>query len=539
MLNSPEKIYTEYKQGVAFKSSIGRRGLFEQNKINERFYVGDQWHGAAVGGERPLVRHNVVRRIGDYKIAQLSAEPIDISFSAEGVSQNQAVRRAVADERKRMAEKGGSIFAPITSSNETALTVSALNSYHKTTAHRVGLDGILAQALRDAYITGTGIVYTYYDPDIKTGLFADETGGTPIFGDIVCQRLRVEEVCFGDPSVTEVQEQPYIIISARRRASELAAEAERFGAPLTHIERLKAKGEEKITVFTKLYKAVEGDKRVVYAVRATEDAIVRPDFSTRISSYPISVFSWEQREGCIYGDSEITYIIPNQIAINRMITAGVWSAMSSGMPLMVVNGDLVGGEISNEPGQVIKVYGNAEEISSAVSYVNPPDHSAGYNEAVNNLITNTLTQCGANEAFLGDLDADNYSAIVELRQAAATYLEPIKKRYYRFVEDISLIWADMFFALYGKRCLKITDEHGVWYFPFDAERYSSLVLSVTVSATESITRSQREGIAALGKLLEQGAITPAQYVKRLPEWMLPDSKGLLEELEKEAKYERI
>ena len=266
---------------------------------------------------------------------------------------------------------------------------------------------------------------------------------------------------------------------------------------------------------------------------------MRPEFSTGISSYPLSIFCWEQREGCVYGDSEVTHIIPNQIAINRMITAGVWSTMSSGMPLMVVNGDLVGGEITNEPGQIIKVYGAPEEISSAIRFVNPSDNAAGYSEAVNNLITNTLTQCGASEAFLGDLDADNYSAIVELREAAATYLQPLKNRYFRFVENIYLVWADFFFKMYGKRCLKIVDKNGVWYFPFDGEKYSSLVLSVKVTAREGMNSSRREEQAILKALLEQGAITPLQYIKRLPAGALTDMAELIKELEKEGNNERI
>ena len=44
-----------------------------------------------------------------------------------------------------------------------------------------------------------------------------------------------------------------------------------------------------------------------------------------------------------------------------MITSGVWSAMSTGMPTLVVNGDIVDGEITNDPGQIIKVYGDLDK----------------------------------------------------------------------------------------------------------------------------------------------------------------------------------
>ena len=51
----PEQIFEEYETGRTFKSGLGRKGLYEQGKINERFYIGDQWHGARCGNDRPLV----------------------------------------------------------------------------------------------------------------------------------------------------------------------------------------------------------------------------------------------------------------------------------------------------------------------------------------------------------------------------------------------------------------------------------------------------------------------------------------------------
>ena len=87
---SPENIFLEYEAARRYKASLGKHGLFEQNRINERFYVGDQWHGAAVGKERPLVSHNIIKRIGDYKIAELLATPISVKYSAEGTAQSTA-----------------------------------------------------------------------------------------------------------------------------------------------------------------------------------------------------------------------------------------------------------------------------------------------------------------------------------------------------------------------------------------------------------------------------------------------------------------
>ncbi len=541
MNHSPQRIFSEYITARNFKQSLGKKGLYEQNRINERFFVGDQWSGTAVG-ERPLVRHNVIKRIGDYKISQLLAGELAVNYTAEGFSQSTAVLKEIEGERSRLSAADNSVYAPLTSPNEVGLMISALNSYRNTTAERVGLNMTVDKALRDAYIRGTGAVYTYFDPDIKTGLFADKRGGRPIMGDIMCEAIKIEDIYFADPTLCDLQKQPYIILTQEKRAGDIAAEAARYGAARAIVSRIAEKSDRKLTLFTKLYKVkTSAGETKVFAVKTTEQEVIRPEFCLNIPLYPLSIFTWERREGCIYGDSEITYLIPNQIAINRLITAGVWSAMSSGMPLMVVNGDLVTGEITNEPGQIIKAYGSAEELDSAVSYVAPPDCAVAYRDTVNDLIYNTLTQSGANEAALGDMRATNTSAIIELREASARHLMPLKNRYYSFIEDISLIWAEFFFSCYGKRALRITDKNGVWYFPFDASKYRSLILSVKVTAGEAVTRSEKERVATLGALLERGAITPLQYLKRLPGGLIPDLTALINELEgrQEMKDERI
>ena len=535
MDNSPEKIFNEYRDAAAFKAGLGKKGLYEQSRINERFFVGDQWYGANCGNDRPLVRHNVIKRIGEFKMAHLNSAKIDVNYTAEGVFNTVDSQEKVKAEREMLSKKGISVYAPISSENETGLILSALNSHFEQTAARTKLSSVLEDALRNAYISGTGIVYTYFDNQISTGLFADKIGGTAIMGDVAVQALRVENVYFGDPNCTDVQSQPYIIIAEKQDVERVRAEAVKYGLPEDLSYRITAEQSGKTTLLTKLFKAKDGQgKTRVYAVKVCEGVTVRGPWDIGITKYPLSVFSWEKRDNLIYGDSEITYLIPNQIAINRMITASVWSAMTTGMPLMVVNGDAVSGELTNDPGQIIKVYGNSEEISSAVNFVSPPDYSAGYNDAVTLLISNTLTQCGANDAALGDVNPDNTSAIIELREAAALPLATLKNRYFAFVEDIALVWLEFFMKMYGKRSLKILDENGVWYLPFDAKRYENLVFNVSASAIEEVSKGESESLAILSSLFEKGAITARQYISRLPKGIIPDAKKLLAELKEEA-----
>jgi len=80
--NTPKQIFKQFEAGVSYKGDMGEKGLYEQSKRNERFYVGDQWHGAKCGSDRPLVRHNVIKRIGDYKQSFIVSAPVSVSFSA-------------------------------------------------------------------------------------------------------------------------------------------------------------------------------------------------------------------------------------------------------------------------------------------------------------------------------------------------------------------------------------------------------------------------------------------------------------------------
>ena len=78
-------IWAEYEAGQQYKNGIGDKGIHDQARINERFFVGDQWHGVNAGNEKPLTRRNIIKRIGEYKMATIGSAPIAVNYSAEGV----------------------------------------------------------------------------------------------------------------------------------------------------------------------------------------------------------------------------------------------------------------------------------------------------------------------------------------------------------------------------------------------------------------------------------------------------------------------
>jgi hypothetical protein len=269
----------------------------------------------------------------------------------------------------------------------------------------------------------------------------------------------------------------------------------------------------------------------VKGLQTCKSVVIRKEWDLGVRLYPIASFMWQRRKNCAYGDSEITNLIPNQIAINRMLTASVWAVMMMGIPMTVVNGDVVHDEITNDPGQVLRVYGSAEEVQSAVRYVNPPQFSPKFDENIQSLISNTLAQSGANDAALGDMRPENTSAIIAVREAATMPMQMVQNRFYSFVEDVARIWAEFWIAKYGKRQLKIEDEDGVWYMPFDGDEYRETVVTAKIDVGAAGLWSESQAIATLDNLLAAQVITPLQYLQRLPGGIVPNVQGLIREMQ--------
>ena len=499
----PKAVFNEYKKGNEYKASIGEKGIFEQSKINERFYVGDQWYGAQCGNDRPLVRNNIIKRIADYKLSAITSAPIAVNYSAEGVPDNTGMQEQVDEYRQGI--KDGEDFVDGTDEAEISLITSVLSDYFRTTAERVKFDFKKEQALRNAYISGTGIAYTFWDADINTGLYADIAKTMHIKGDIEFEVLDVENVCFGDPNCDNVQKQPFIIISQRVDVNEVRREARRNRISAEDVENIKPDGADsyevnagdrgeqeptdskRVTVLTKFYKEWnnEGTAYKVMAVKCCEKSYVRRPWDTGLTLYPLAKMCWQNRHSSVYGESEITHLIPNQIAINRATSAGIWGLMKSGMPMTIINGDTIQDDITNNPGEVIKVFGTVEDVAGAVRHVNPPAFGSQYINMINDLLSNTLSSAGANDAALGDIRPDNAAAIIQSREASLQPMQLYQNAFYSFIEDIARIWADFWLHLYGDRRLRVEDKDGVFYAPFHAKRYEKLMLTARIDVGSS------------------------------------------------------
>lgn len=553
MKNNPSSVAATFVKITEFMNGIGRKGIGLQSAINERFFIGDQWYGARVGN-RPLVRRNIIKRIGEYKIATLTAAPIAVNYSADGVP-NNAVMREQEDTAKETLINGGDMGA-FSEQVNSALAMDILTNYFSTTAERLKFADKCEQAVRSAYITGTGIAYTWWDSTIKTGLYADEGKTTPIKGDIGFEILDVENVRFGDPNNEDIQTQPYIIVAQRRFYKDVRREARRNGIPEDVIQNIvpdlnieqMTEGEygideltdtKRVTVYTKFWKDYneDGTDYVIKAYRCTMAAPVREEWDLGIKLYPFAKFVWERRRCCAYGDSEITHIIPNQIAINRAYTALVWQQMITGLPITVINGDIVTQDIMGEPGEIIKVFGASEDVRNAIGFVQPPVFAPQMQNVVASLANDTLMDSGATDAALGQEKPDNASALIQMREAALQPMQVYQNRYYSFVEDIARIWADFWLNKYGTRPLKINDGDDSYYVVFDADKFKNLIINAKIDVGASTIWNTAVVVSTLDGLLSAGIITPEQYLERMPNGMIPNKSGLVSEMKNQAEMQ--
>ena len=110
-------------------------------------------------------------------------------------------------------------------------------------------------------------------------------------------------------------------------------------------------------------------------------------------------------------------------------------------------------------------------------------------------------------------------------------LQSLQTRFYGFMEDLSRTWAEFWVMQYGNRALKIEDENGIWYLPFDGSRYRDVLISVQVDVGASSMWSEMESIQTLDNLFDRGIVNVEQYLSRLPKGIVPNLNGLLRELQ--------
>ncbi len=509
---SPPSIKQAWQQYEAGKNYKRRIGLYESIRRNERFYRGDQWQSGE-GADLPKPIFNVIRRVIDYLICSVASTNLSIRFTDENLP-------FIGDTAEAEQLRKG-------------LEILSANTAYRW--ERNFMDTRLMRMLTDAAITGDGVLYCYWDPNMKSPQL--------FHGDIMTEVIDNVNLFVADVNRADIQSQDYIILAGRASVASLRREAADAGVSEDDLLKIRADDDfiyQSGDLARYELEGTEEEKKATYIIKFwREDGKVAFEKSTRDCSirrartdcrlYPVAYFNWYPTKNSFHGTSPITHLIPNQKFINRAYAMVMKHMTDTAFSKIIYDKSKIP-EWSNEVGEAIAAMGGGN-ISDAVSVVGVGEMQSGYMDLIESAITMTKEMMGATESALGNTEANNTSAILALQETSRIPLEQIRSGYYRCVEELANIWADMMCAYYPpERLLPFRTPNGFQAEKIDFSLMKKGYLSAKVDVAEITRYSAVSAQNMLDKLLDGGYISPSSYVRRLPSGLLLDRQALLEEI---------
>ena len=500
------------------------KNYYDVIDTNIAFASGDQWRNVVADG-LPKPVFNIIKRVKQFKIASLKADNISISI------QPMEYRPQTNDLRMQQKVK------------DTDLA----NAEIKNVLENIKFDAKSRTLLADGFDTGDWCMHFYFDLDEQP--FKKTMPN--VKGLIKAEIIDSTNVIFGNPNTRQVEKQPYIILVGRDLVSNLKEEAKKNGSK--DIDSIKgdseteyqmgdngkvendAKGYEKALYIIKYYKK-DGK---IYANKSVRGTYIYKEKDTEFSYYPVCFNNWEEVKGSYHGRSETTGIIPNQIAINKMFAMVIYHLMLTAFPTGVYDADRIEGW-TNEIGAQIPVTNlNGESIRNVAGYLEPATMSTQIINAIELAMQYTKETLGVGDASLGNVTMNNATAIIAIQKSAAVPLENVKAAFYEFVEDCGKVIIDMMGTKYGIRPVVITgpnNERTVEMFDFS--QLKDMWLHVKTDVGNASYFSEVASVQTLDNLLNNGFIEFVEYLKRIPDEIIPNKQELITSIEQQDLYKQ-
>lgn len=510
-----------YEAGVKYNQSLygADRDYYDVINTNIAFANGDQWRNVT-GEGLPKPVFNIIKRVKQFKIASLKSNNIAIQI------QPMEYRPDDSDEQMQ------------SSIHKTDLA----NAEVKNILENINFDSLSRQLLNDGFDTGDMCLHFYNDvtktpykkfPDIKGAICAEVIDST--------------NVMFGNPNIKNVEKQPYIIIVGRDLVKNLQDEYKRnnknkkndasnitedtmtsyLAGDNSKVE-LEADKYGKALYVLKYYRGKNGK---IYANKSVQNMYIYKGKETDYDYYPIAFNNWDSVKGSYHGRAETTGIIPNQIAINKMFAMVIYHLMLTAFPTAVYDADKVA-NWTNEIGAAIPLtnVGNSS-IHNIAGYLEPASMSGQIINAIELAMQYTKDTLGVGDASLGNITMDNATAIIAVQKSNAVPLENVKANLYELVEDCGRIILDMIATDYGIRPVIITDGDNRTVEEFDFSELKGMWLHIKADVGSASYFSEIASLQTLDNLLNTGRIEFIDYLKRIPDEIIPQKQELIQELE--------
>lgn len=321
------------------------------------------------------------------------------------------------------------------------------------------------------------------------------------------------------------------------------------------------KGRPIVDIYGKpVYKTRPLKRRVksVHVTKSTRNCIIYEDVDTGLSRYPIAWGNWERQKNQYHGRALVTGVVPNQIFLNTMFATVMRHLQLLGFPKTVYNADFIR-DWSNEVGESIGVRGlpPGQNVSGVAFNLQPADMSNQIITTIDKTMQYTKECLGATDAQMGNVRAENTSALMVLQSASEVPLENIRSGYNEWMEDIGAILLDMMGTYYGKRPIVreksfteiVTDPNtgapridpmtGMMVTQqmkrkvvedFDFTQFKHLWFNIVVNAGATTYYSEIAMVQTLDNLRRDGTLDVIDYLERLPDKLLPRKDELVQKM---------
>lgn len=489
-----QSVWDEYQRGERYNNAVE---LYDKVNRNENFMIGKQWEGVnAPDLPKPVL--NIAKRVTAYFISMIVSDDVGVSVTPYG-SNMEPFAKALEAEVSRVIE------------------LDDMRPKNR-------------EIVRNAAVDGDGFLYFYFDPDAP--------GGMDARGRIRSEVVDNTRVMFGNPYSSDLQGQPYILISQRRQAGAVRDEAKENGVPEWERDRIEPDedadryGEDKgdpddlVTVVIRLWKDKDGD---VWAMKSTQDVVVRKAWNLKYKRYPLSVMRWDKIKNSYHGQAAMTEIIPNQIQINQLFGMAIQSVKTNAFPRIFYDMSKIQ-NWTNRVGQAIGVAGNPND--AVASNFRGADMSAQVVQIIDSLTQKTMEFMGASDSALGNVKPDNTSAIIAVQKAAAMPLELQRMEFYRFFEDCVRVMVDIITTDYTPRPVRVETEDGAEVEQYiDYTMYDSANLDLKVDVGAASYWSELMQIQTLDNLFEKGILNDAvMYLEGIPDQYIKGKNKIIAKL---------
>ena len=497
------------------KNYLRLMNVYSDTDLNYRMYNGNQWEGAKIEGIEQA-QYNFIETIVNYKVSAINQNLYAMHFSSENFEQKEFRKTA-----ERVCE---------------LLDKKASKVWEKDQ-----LDIKIREISDDAAINDEGIIYTYFD---------DETQ-SPV-NDVINKN----DVQYGNEQSSEIQDQPYIIISQRKSVIEVQNMARREGAGEETIKYIvgdtdtqeqsgidsKIEKDDMCTIVTKMWK----EKGTVWYAVATKYVDIKEPADTGLQYYPVAHFIWKEKKGWSRGEGEVRNLIPNQLELNKTLARMLLSVKQCAYSQKVANVDKIANPSAlNQVGGIIKTKGGAsvDDVSKIFTYIQPASMSTDVSKLMSDLISITRELKNAGDIATGGINPEDASgrAILAVQQASQQPLTKQSIGLKKCIEDLARIWLDMWtvytpdgMTLEEEVTDEVTGEVTVELVEIPATVLENLKGTVKIDVTPKSPFDKYAQELSLENLLKEGFFNPQRvaelkvYADALPDDSVMPKQKLLD-----------